>query len=102
LIDRYNCLYDRCPSGLYYYTEYDASSHLLRYGKFQARMAGHKINRKIQEIIDKSGPLTKPIRLVSSTQTRAYETLYNIRLQLSDTLEFDPDIIQDTGLTECT
>lgn len=65
-------------------------------------MAGDKINKKIQELIEQSGPLTRPIKLVSSTQTRAFETLYNIRLQLSNSLKFETEIIQDTGLTECT
>lgn len=88
--------------GLYLYTEDEPSAHLLRYGKYQARMAGDKINKKIHDIIRKSGPLTRPIRLISSTQTRAYETLYNIRLQLSNDLSFEPEIIQDSGLTECT
>ncbi|CAF1219891.1 unnamed protein product [Adineta steineri] len=87
--------------GLYYYTEVDSSSHLLRYGKYQARMAGDKINEIIHNILSRSGPLTRPIKLVSSTQTRAYETLYNIRLQLSNNFEYAPEIIQDTGLTEC-
>jgi hypothetical protein len=87
--------------GVYLYAENDRSSHLLRYGKYQARMAGHKINKKIHEIIQQSGPLTRPIKLVSSTQTRAFETLYNIRLQLSNNLKFESEIIQDTGLTEC-
>ncbi len=85
---------------MYLYTEDEPSSHLLRYGKYQARMAGHKINQKIQQIIAELGPLTRPIKLVSSTQTRAFETLYNIRLQLSNELKFETDIIQDTGLTE--
>ena len=83
-------------------TEYEASSHLLRYGKYQARIAGHKINQKIHELIEKSGPLTRPIKLVSSTQTRALETLYNIRLQLNNSLEFETKLVQDTGLSECT
>jgi hypothetical protein len=87
--------------GLYFYTEDEPSSHLLRYGKYQARMAGHAINRRIHEILAESGPLTRPIKLVSSTQTRALETLYNIRLQLSNHLEFEPEIIRDSGLTEC-
>jgi hypothetical protein len=86
---------------LYYNTEEDPSSHLLRYGKYQARMAGHKINEVIHALIQKSGPVTRPIKLVSSTQTRAYETLYNIRLQLSNELNLATEIIQDTGLTEC-
>jgi hypothetical protein len=86
---------------LYLYTEDEPSSHLLRYGKYQARIAGHKINKKIHDIITQSGPLTQPIKLVSSTQTRAFETLYNIRLQLSNKLKFESEIIQDTGLTEC-
>lgn len=88
-------------SGLYLNTEDDASSHLLRYGKYQARMAGYKINQIIQEIVNRAGRLTRPIKLVSSTQTRAFETLYNIRLQLSNELEYESEIIQDTGLTEC-
>ncbi|CAF0888301.1 unnamed protein product [Adineta ricciae] len=87
--------------GLYLNTEQDASSHLLRYGKYQARMAGDKINKTIRDIIAKSGPLTRPIKLVSSTQTRAFETLYNIRLQLGNDFEYEPEIIQDTGITEC-
>ena len=87
---------------MYYYTEDDPSSHLLRYGKFQARMAGQKIDQAIRRIIQQNGPLTRPISLVSSTQTRAYETLYNIRLQLGDDLNINPDIILDSGLTECT
>ena len=87
---------------MYFYTEDEPSSHLLRYGKYQARMAGHKINKKIQELIEQFGPLTRPIKLVSSTQTRAFETLYNIRLQLNNNLKFETDVIQDTGLTECT
>jgi hypothetical protein len=86
---------------VYFYTEDDPSSHLLRYGKYQARMAGHKINRKIREIIEQSGPLTRPIKLVSSTQTRALETLYNIRLQLSNNLNVETEIIRDSGLSEC-
>ena len=88
--------------GLYFYTEDESSSHLLRYGKYQARMAGYKINRLIKELVYSSGPLTRPIKLVSSTQTRAYETLYNIRLQLDNDLDFEKEIIVDTGLTECT
>lgn len=87
--------------GLYFNTEDDRSSHLLRYGKYQARMAGDKINRKIKELIMHFGPLTRPIKLVSSTQTRAFETLYNIRLQLNNNLKFEKEIIQDSGLTEC-
>jgi hypothetical protein len=87
--------------GLYLYTENEASSHLLRYGKYQARMAGRKINKKIRELIQQLGPLTRPIKLISSTQTRAFETLYNIRLQLDNNLKFETEIIQDTGLTEC-
>jgi len=86
---------------LYFYTEDEPSSHLLRYGKYQARMAGHKINKKIRELIQHLGPLTRPIKLISSTQTRAFETLYNIRLQLDNKLKFETEIIQDTGLTEC-
>ncbi len=86
---------------MYLYTEDEPSSHLLRYGKYQARIAGHKINNKINDIITQSGPLTRPIKLVSSTQTRAFETLYNIRLQLNNRLKFETEIIQDTGLTEC-
>lgn len=65
-------------------------------------MAGHKINKKIHELMQQLGPLTQPIKLVSSTQTRAFETLYNIRLQLNNNLKFEENIIQDTGLTECT
>ncbi|CAF5117973.1 unnamed protein product, partial [Rotaria magnacalcarata] len=87
--------------GLYYYTEDEPTAHLLRYGKYQTRMAGHKINKKIHELIQTIGPLTRPIKLVSSTQTRAIESLYNIRLQLDNQLSFEPDIIQDTGLREC-
>jgi hypothetical protein len=86
---------------LYYYSEDEPTSHLLRYGKYQARMAGFRINQKIRQILSRSGPLTRPIKLVSSTQIRAWETLYNIRLQLNNNLQFDPEIIQDTGLTEC-
>ncbi len=86
---------------MYFYTEDEPSSHLLRYGKYQARMAGDKINKKIRELIQNLGPLTRPIKLVSSTQTRAFETLYNIRLQLDNKLKFETEIIQDTGLTEC-
>lgn len=74
---------------------------MLRYGKFQARMAGQKIDSMIREIIRRHGPLTQPIILVSSTQTRAYETLYNIRLQLGNDLQFEPEVILDTGVTEC-
>ena len=88
--------------GLYYSTEHEPSSHLLLYGKYQARMAGARINQRIHEILQRIGYVTRPIRLVSSTQTRAYETLYNIRLQLDNKLDLDPEIIQDTGLTECT
>ncbi|UJR37133.1 hypothetical protein I4U23_029837 [Adineta vaga] len=87
--------------GLYLNTEDDASSHLLRYGKYQARMAGDKLNYIIRDIIEKIGPLTRPIKLVSSTQTRAFETLYNIRLQLSNDFPYETEFIQDTGLTEC-
>lgn len=87
--------------GLYFYTEDESTSHLLRYGKYQARIAGHKINKKIHELIQTIGPLTRPIKLVSSTQTRAFETLFNIRLQLSNNLVFEPEIIQDSGLREC-
>ena len=87
--------------GLYFYTEDDPSSHLLRYGKYQARMAGHKMNRTIHELIQTSGPLTRPIKLVSSTQTRAFETLYNIRLQLSNDFQYETEFIRDSGLTEC-
>lgn len=65
-------------------------------------MAGFKINRLIKEVVQAVGPLTRPIRLVSSTQTRAYETLYNIRLQLDNDLEFEKEVILDTGVTECT
>ncbi|CAF0855023.1 unnamed protein product [Rotaria sordida] len=87
--------------GLYFYTEDEPNSHLLRYGKYQARMAGHKINQTIYGLIEKLGPLTRPIKLVSSTQTRAFETLYNIRLQLSNNFEFETELIQDSGLSEC-
>lgn len=86
---------------MYFNTEDEGSSHLLRYGKYQARMAGDKINRKIKELIQQFGPLTRPIKLVSSTQTRAFETLFNIRLQLNNNLQFETELIQDTGLTEC-
>jgi hypothetical protein len=64
-------------------------------------MAGHKINQVIRDLVAKSGPLTRPIQLISSTQTRAFETLYNVRLQLSNHFEYATEIIQDTGLTEC-
>ena len=69
---------------------------------YQARLAGVKINQKILEILKRSGPLTRPIRLISSTQTRAFETLYNIRLELDNTFDFDPEIVQDSGLAETT
>ena len=69
---------------------------------YQARLAGVKINQKIQEILNRWGTLSRPIRLISSTQTRAFETLYNIRLELDNTLSFDPEIIQDSGLAETT
>ncbi|CAF4478637.1 unnamed protein product [Rotaria socialis] len=87
--------------GLYFYTEDESTAHLLRYGKYQTRMAGHKINKKIHELIQTIGPLTRPIKLVSSTQVRAIESLYNIRLQLDNQFSFEPDVIQDTGLREC-
>ncbi|CAF4609534.1 unnamed protein product [Rotaria sp. Silwood1] len=87
--------------GVYFYTEDEPNAHLLRYGKYQARMAGYKINQIIHGLIQRLGPLTKPIKLVSSTQTRAIETLYNIRLQLSNNLQFETTFIQDTGLSEC-
>ena len=65
-------------------------------------MAGAKIDEIIRYIIEHYGPLTLPIRLVSSSQTRAYETLYNIRLQLGDDLDINPQVTIDGGLSECT
>jgi hypothetical protein len=67
-------------------------------------MAGDKINAQIAKILSETADfsLTRPIKLISSVQTRALETLYGIRLQLDNSLEFEPTIIQEKALIEIT